>query len=41
MQESKPGELHVNRADFGLTWSRLGASSMNNTITVQVVFTRQ
>lgn len=35
------GELHVNRADFGLTWNRLGASSMNNTITVHVVFTRQ
>ena len=35
------GELHVNRADFGLTWNRLGMVSMNNTITVHAVFTRQ
>jgi polyisoprenoid-binding protein YceI len=35
------GELHVNRADFGLTWNRLGMASMNNTITVHAVFTRQ
>jgi polyisoprenoid-binding protein YceI len=35
------GELHVNRADFGLTWNRMGAASMNNTITVHAVFTRQ
>jgi len=35
------GELHVDRADFGLTWNRLGMASMNNTITVRAVFTRQ
>ena len=35
------GELHVNRADFGLTWNRLGMTSMNNTIIVHAVFTRQ
>jgi polyisoprenoid-binding protein YceI len=35
------GELRVNRADFGLTWNRLGAASMNNTIIVHAVFTRQ
>jgi polyisoprenoid-binding protein YceI len=35
------GELHVNRADFGLTWNRLGSTSMNNTINVHAVFTRQ
>jgi polyisoprenoid-binding protein YceI len=34
------GELHVNRADFGLIWNRLGSTSMNNTITVHTVFTR-
>jgi polyisoprenoid-binding protein YceI len=35
------GELQVNRADFGLTWNQLGASSMHNTITVHAVFARQ
>ena len=35
------GELHVNRADFGLTWNWLGMASMNSTITVHAVFTRQ
>ena len=35
------GELHVNRADFGLTWNQLGMSSVHNTITVHAVFTRQ
>jgi polyisoprenoid-binding protein YceI len=35
------GELHVNRADFGLTWNRLGMVSMDNTIIVHAVFTRQ
>lgn len=33
------GELQVNRADFGLTWNRMG-TSMHNTITVRAVFTR-
>lgn len=35
------GELHVNRADYGLMWNRLGAASMNNKITVHAVFTRK
>ena len=35
------GETEVNRADFGLTWNQLGMTSMNNTITVHAVFTRQ
>jgi polyisoprenoid-binding protein YceI len=34
------GELHVNRADFGLTWNRLGAAAMDTTIIVHAVFTR-
>ena len=33
--------LEVNRVDFGLRWNRLGMASMNNTITVHAVFTRQ
>jgi len=33
-------EIEVNRRDFGLTWNRLGVVSMNNTITVHAVFTR-
>jgi polyisoprenoid-binding protein YceI len=33
-------EIEVNRGDFGLTWNRLGAVSMNNTITVHATFTR-
>ena len=35
------GEIQVNRADYGLTWTQLGMTSMNNTITVHAVFTRQ
>jgi len=34
-------DVHVNRADFGLTWNQMGMASMNNTITVHAVFTRQ
>jgi len=34
-------EVQVNRADFGLTWNQLGMASMDNTITVHAVFTRQ
>ena len=33
-------EVHVNRADFGLTWNLLGLISMDNILTVHVVFTR-
>jgi polyisoprenoid-binding protein YceI len=35
------GEIQVNRADFGLTWNRIGIAPMNNTIVVHAVFTRQ
>jgi polyisoprenoid-binding protein YceI len=35
------GEIQVNRSDFGLTWNQLGMASMNNTITVHAVFTKQ
>ncbi len=35
------GTLEVNRADFGLTWNRMGIASMDNTIVVHAVFTRQ
>ncbi|HTT54826.1 MAG TPA: YceI family protein [Streptosporangiaceae bacterium] len=31
----------VNRADFGLTWNRLGLVSMHNTLSVHAVFTRR
>ena len=34
-------EVRVNRADFGLTWNQIGMASMDNTITVHAVFTRQ
>jgi polyisoprenoid-binding protein YceI len=34
-------EVHINRADFGLTWNLLGLVSMNNTLTVHGVFTRR
>jgi polyisoprenoid-binding protein YceI len=34
------GKLQVNRADFGLTWNRMGIASMDNTIIVHAVFTR-
>ena len=34
-------EVQVNRADFGLTWNQMGMASMNNTIAVHAVFTRQ
>ena len=34
------GKLQVNRADFGLTWNRMGIAAMDNTIVVHAVFTR-
>ena len=33
-------EVHINRADFGLTWNLVGMASMNNTITIHAVFTK-
>jgi hypothetical protein len=32
--------VHVNRADFGLTWNRLGMVSVNTTLIIHAVFTR-
>jgi polyisoprenoid-binding protein YceI len=34
-------EVHINRADFGLTWSLMGMASMNNTLTIHAVFARR
>jgi polyisoprenoid-binding protein YceI len=34
-------DVHVNRADFGLTWNRMGMVSMNNTLTIHAVFTQR
>lgn len=33
--------VHINRADFGMTWNVLGLASMHNTLTVHAVFTRR
>jgi polyisoprenoid-binding protein YceI len=37
---SLDAELPVNRADYGLTFNRLGMMSLNNIITIHAVFTR-
>jgi len=34
-------KVHINRADFGLTWNLLGMTSMNNTLAIHAVFTRR
>ena len=34
-------EIHVNRADFGLTWNQMGMAGVNNTLAVHAVFTRR
>jgi polyisoprenoid-binding protein YceI len=34
-------EVQINRADFGLTWNRLRIASMDNSLTVHLVFTHQ
>jgi polyisoprenoid-binding protein YceI len=34
-------QVRINRADFGLTWNLMGVVSMNNTLTIHAVFTRQ
>ena len=34
-------EVHINRADFGLTWNLMGMTSMNNTLAIHAVFTRR
>jgi polyisoprenoid-binding protein YceI len=38
---SLDAEVHINRADFGMTWNLLGIPSMHNTITIHAVFTRR
>ena len=35
------GQLEVNRADFGLSWNKVGMASMDNTIIVRAVLTRR
>ena len=34
-------EVHINRADYGLTWNLMGMASMHNTLTIHSVFTRR
>ena len=34
-------EVQINRANFGLTWNRMGMVSMNNTLTIHAVFARR
>jgi polyisoprenoid-binding protein YceI len=34
-------EVHVNRADFGLTWNQMGTASMNNILAIHTVFIRR
>jgi polyisoprenoid-binding protein YceI len=34
-------EVHIDRADFGLTWNLMGMASMNNTLTIHATFTRR
>jgi polyisoprenoid-binding protein YceI len=34
-------EVHVNRADFGLTWNRLGMVAVHTTLTIRAAFTRR
>jgi polyisoprenoid-binding protein YceI len=34
-------EVRVNRADFGLTWNRMGMVAMSNTLIIHAVFTRR
>jgi polyisoprenoid-binding protein YceI len=34
-------EVHINRADFGLTWNQLGMASMHAALTIHAVFTRR
>jgi len=34
-------EVHINRADFGLTWNLMGMISMTNTLTIHAVFMRR
>jgi polyisoprenoid-binding protein YceI len=33
-------EVHINQADFGLTWNLLGTVAKTNTVTIHAVFSR-
>jgi hypothetical protein len=33
-------EVHIDRADFGLTWNQLGLLSMKNRLAIHIVFIR-
>lgn len=37
---SLDAEIPINRADYGLTWTLLGLTTMHNIITIHAVFTR-
>jgi polyisoprenoid-binding protein YceI len=34
-------EVHINRADLGLTWNLMGMTSMNNTLTIHAALTQR
>ena len=34
-------EVHINRADFGLTWNLLGTTSMYSALPIHAVFSRR
>ena len=34
-------QVHINRADFGLTWTLMGMAGVNNTLTIHAVLTRR
>jgi len=34
-------EVGIDRSEFGITWNRIGMTSMNNTITIRAVFVRR
>jgi hypothetical protein len=38
---SLDAEVHIDRADFGLTWNKLGVASMTNTLIIHAVFTKR
>jgi polyisoprenoid-binding protein YceI len=38
---SLDAEVHINRADFGLTWNLMGVVSMDNSLTIHAVFTQR
>jgi polyisoprenoid-binding protein YceI len=38
---SLDAKVRISQADFGLTWNRMGAVGMTNTLTIHAVFTRR